>query len=42
MDDVAEALTLVQRFATECGAEDSAVLVTGGPEFVADIATRVR
>lgn len=41
VDDVAEALALAQRFATEYGAERTVVVVTGGPEFVADIAARI-
>ena len=41
VDDVGEALKLAQHFGIEYGADKSVIVVTGGPEFVADIAGRV-
>ena len=41
VDDVGEALKLAQHFGIEYGADGSVIVVTGGPEFVADIAGRV-
>jgi hypothetical protein len=41
VDDVTEALALAQRFATEYGAEGAVVVVTGGQDFVSEIAGRV-